>query len=735
MVCELPDRDVAGVVRGRGAGARALACAMILLGAAGNVASAQIDARWVGPIAAPPFDGVWEDADNWDSADFPNNVGMMTFNAILDLDPGMDYVVSVSTPILLSALRLETERAMIDGAGGGVFTVESETRLQGGTLMGVGMLASQGSLIFTSGGASTIDICDTCIFHTGTIAEWSGGVSILLGEGAEIVNGSASTFTIMNAGTLGYNGMGAMGSFMNEGELVKSGGGTTEFTDVSLTNTGTLRVEAGTFQTNGVDVNGAGNTLSGGVWSVMNGAALDLVGQVILTNDADVRLSGVGSSFGAIDLLETNMGSFLIEGGRDFTTVPGITFTNSGMLAVGAGTAFTVEGSSTLGNLTGSTLSGGMFEIEGILKIDSAAAVTVVDAGVRLTGDSAAIVDQADASVFSGALTIGGSGGFTVEGRSIGNPFMTQGDLTVSTGGELTIGEGTTLRVGAGFEFTNIAAGTLFDGNLDIRGRLQVDAAAIDRIATTLILDTPDSGIVDENGMDALGGLDTLENLADLTVRTGRDLDIIGSLGMESGSALRIGPNGKLDESIVTIANNLTQDAGSTVQMLGGQLIVNGTYTIGGELTGSGTVSASEFIGTGTLGPGSSPGTLTLDGDYRQGTGGRIVIEIGGLTPGESYDQLIIHGGLLFDGGMAGELELVLIDGFVPQVGDEFEVILFGWRDGDFALAEAVTIGGVTLAPVWGETSLRLVTIPGPGGFGAALVGAGMMCMRRRRAD
>ena len=43
---------------------------------------------------------------------------------------------------------------------------------------------------------------------------------------------------------------------------------------------------------------------------------------------------------------------------------------------------------------------------------------------------------------------------------------------------------------------------------------------------------------------------------------------------------------------------------------------------------------------SGTVEPGSSPGTLTVTGNYTQGAGGTLQTEIAGTTPGTQFDRL-----------------------------------------------------------------------------------------------
>jgi hypothetical protein len=74
---------------------------------------------------------------------------------------------------------------------------------------------------------------------------------------------------------------------------------------------------------------------------------------------------------------------------------------------------------------------------------------------------------------------------------------------------------------------------------------------------------------------------------------------------------------------------------------------------------------------SGTAAPGESPGTLTLEGDYVQEPEGTLEIELGGRVPDSEHDVLVVTG----IATLGGTLELHLIDGFVPQIGDNFEIL------------------------------------------------------------
>ena len=101
----------------------------------------------------------------------------------------------------------------------------------------------------------------------------------------------------------------------------------------------------------------------------------------------------------------------------------------------------------------------------------------------------------------------------------------------------------------------------------------------------------------------------------------------------------------------------------------------------GDSLIGSGTLVAN-LVNSGTVSPGNSAGGITVQGDYTQSADGILEIELGGTTAGTQYDQLTVTG----TATMAGTLNVSLINGFIPQVGDSFTILPYGTRSGGYTI-------------------------------------------------
>jgi len=90
-----------------------------------------------------------------------------------------------------------------------------------------------------------------------------------------------------------------------------------------------------------------------------------------------------------------------------------------------------------------------------------------------------------------------------------------------------------------------------------------------------------------------------------------------------------------------------------------------------GILKGNGTIDLpvpANFSNNGTLAPGTSPGTLSLIGNYSSSPTTLLDLELNGSNQGVDYDLLAIQGNGLFD----GDVQITL--GFGPSVNDEFIV-------------------------------------------------------------
>ena len=96
-----------------------------------------------------------------------------------------------------------------------------------------------------------------------------------------------------------------------------------------------------------------------------------------------------------------------------------------------------------------------------------------------------------------------------------------------------------------------------------------------------------------------------------------------------------------------------------------------GTFTNSGIIEGEGifTISSSIFTNTGTIAPGFSPGTQTYQGGFSNGT---LEIELASAT---DFDELVFSGGGSSDFAIGGTLNVSLLGGYTPAIGETFKIV------------------------------------------------------------
>jgi hypothetical protein len=200
---------------------------------------------------------------------------------------------------------------------------------------------------------------------------------------------------------------------------------------------------------------------------------------------------------------------------------------------------------------------------------------------------------------------------------------------------------------------------------------------------------SPDTARLYVAGLTRVG---TPTSGASLTLRAGT---------MTSGAVIVTGP-----------VNSGSRRPSSFLRIANDAILVSPSVTVaqGGELSGKARVRGKLHVSGGRIAPGASPGTLTVEGDLYVNDESELELEVGGLTAGESYDQVIVEGETV----LSGTVRISFINGFAPQAGDSFT--FFGPTGFDASAATIVTDPGVTIAEFGapGSQTLQVVAIPTP---------------------
>jgi len=467
----------------------------------------------------------------------------------------------------------------------------------------------------------------------GTLTIVAGGTVSTAGTGF-IGNqgGSDGSVTVS-----GQDGSGNRSTWSNANDLVIGQAGTGSLTitggGVVTSRDGYIGVDStavGTVTVSGADSNGRASTWTNagdlyvgydgaGTLNILAGGRVSNIAGSINSNGTAL-VSGQGSSWqnsGRLTVGGFSAGTLRVEDGATVSSADGIVGGSAQGSAVltGAGTTWTNTGQFTVGSFG-----------EGTLRIEDGATVTSNQGYIGANDTGTVTVTGAGSkwSMSPYSLTIGNIG---------------TGSLTVENGGLVRAEGGVLLGVASG------SGGTLLlQGSTNNRGVLETSRIfAGDGTASV----TFNGGLLratDDNS-NFFAGFDTR------TITIGANGAIIDTNGHDIGiSTTFTGAGALIKDGLGKLT--LTGDSGSTFtgagSVLAGTLAVNGILggtmeVVGGRLQGIGTVGTTTNQPGGTIAPGNSIGTLTINGNY-VGNGGHLEIEAvlgGDASPA---DRLVITG-------------------------------------------------------------------------------------------
>lgn len=134
---------------------------------------------------------------------------------------------------------------------------------------------------------------------------------------------------------------------------------------------------------------------------------------------------------------------------------------------------------------------------------------------------------------------------------------------------------------------------------------------------------------------------------------------------------------------------------------------------LGGTVTGSGTITGDVLLAGGSLKPGLPLGTLDINNNLDVRSDGTLTVDIAGTEPGVSHDQVRVFSRV----DLQGRLEINLINGFTPQIGQEFIVATFSrlGNGTEFPEVTGQNIGnGKRFDLIYSNTSLILRVVAAP---------------------
>jgi T5SS/PEP-CTERM-associated repeat protein len=295
--------------------------------------------------------------------------------------------------------------------------------------------------------------------------------------------------------------------------------------------------------------------------------------------------------------------------------------------------------------------------------------------GTGKSTDTKGVEGSSSTLTDSGTAVIGGSGTGTLNvidggkvtdgGTAIGQNPGSTGTVDVSGSGSSVADKGTAV-IGAGGSGTLdvVNGGKVNDAATEIgqnpgsSGNVVVDGK------TSSLSDTGSATIGDRGAgtLDITNGGAVNDTNATLGAQSGSSgiamVDGAGSQWNNSGT-LDVGPAGS---GVIDIMN-------------GGTVTADRSTIVGpdGKITGDGTITTPTLINNGTVapaGPNSTTGTLTIDGNYQQGSKGILDTEIGGPQSSQA-DQLKVTG----TAALSGTLALTSLNNFHPSPGATYEIL------------------------------------------------------------
>jgi hypothetical protein len=560
--------------------------------------------------------------------------------------------ITITLPSQTTTIQSVTSAANLV-LSGGTFSIAATSEISGAFTLSGGILTGAGTL------------------NVGGLLTWAGGFMTGSGTtnaqgGLQLAGGSPKELdrTLNNA---------ALATWTDSGPINMGSGGV-------FNNLATATFEAQNDQ--------AFTTIGGGAMPVFNNAGtfrkVQSGGTTIISGSASPL------AFNNTGTVDVQTGTLRLGGGG----------TASGIFTVAANAILDFSGGAFIYNLnSGSVVSGSTVSFSsGTTNVNGS--YTGIAATLISGGTANFVVDASTGTLtLSGTLT--GTGAFTVTGLLTWAGGAMTGSSTTNAQGGLQLSGGSSKSL-IGRTLNNAVLATWTGGTV-----FMDDGAVFNNLATATFDAQNDQVFARNSGggaTPAFNNVGTFRKSASTgtTTISGSASPLAfnntGTVDVQTGT-LRLGGGG-------TTGGNFMVAAAAVLDFGGG------TLTLTGTLSGSGMVQGN-VINSGVIQPGQPgvPGILTINGNYTQTASGTLNIEIGGPNPGTGYDQLVVTGTATLD----GTLNVSLLNGFVPNVGDRFQILTFGSRSGDFMTENGLDLGGgLRFDPQYDASSLTLVTTTAP---------------------
>lgn len=682
------------------------------------------------------------------SAVQPFSVGRITNSGTLNVNTDVDYSgnrqftnegqINVAAGNTLGIINSFGAAELLHEAGdlnvNGTLNVTGLLKSGGGRFSGAGdVRVNSGDLEIEAGNTTPFD------FFVHGFVDVTGDLASEQTLRVETIN-SAQTVLIVqdgftNSGTIAFDALPGSTS----SSRLQTGAGPGTFNNAAG---GTLDINpaANAFLFSLTTINNDGDIFIGRDIELPAGDTFNNNGNFVIEAGATLDLAAASSNRPTLNQIAgtlqisgdlTSNGNFVFNGGEIIGSSPVLL---GGSLEIAAGNfntaTFDVERSITLNsdlnanqtlNLQSQSTSqltlsvGNTFINSGTINIDPVNGVSGVTAIQPASFNTASITNEGTIRSVAGnarilAAELNNSG--TV---SVGGDLNLDGDITINNTGMVNVQAGGTISLGNTSNLSNPVFNQLAGSTISNEGTFLGDNTTVFNFnggitngSQPVTLKNGDLNIADGNTNAGHFRFESTGNDLNDGLAEGQRIEI-GAVA-NIGATLRV-PAGFvnaghiiLDQSTATTGNAVLQ-VGTT----GSDAITNAAT---GVIRGDGEIRASILTSAGRIAPGTSPGSLNVDADLVLQSSSVVAIEIGGVSVGSQFDQLVVD----HDTTLAGELELSIIDGFGPTAGDTFEVLTFASVQGDFATVSGTDAGnGAVLEKNLNAEDVTIEVIAPPG--------------------